>query len=82
MIRQSRKSDRVEPYRLFFPMGILFGVLGVWLWIRFGLWAQYGLGDPTTYAKLFHGEVMVGGFLFSFQIRLERTVGIVFISFL
>lgn len=67
------KDSFVEPYRLFFPIGIIFGVLGTWVWIRFGLWAQYGLGGPTTYAKLFHGDVMVGGFLFSFATGFVMT---------
>lgn len=67
------KIERIEPYRLFFPLGILFGILGVWIWVRFGLWAQYGLGTETTYAKLFHGEVMVGGFLFCFAMGFVMT---------
>jgi uncharacterized protein involved in response to NO len=52
-------SDRLratDPYQWFFPLGIVFGLLGVSLWILFQLrvWVPY--------PGLLHSELMTGGF--------------------
>lgn len=49
-----------EPYRYFFPVGLLFGVIGAAVWIRFGfdLWGDY----PGR----LHADLMIGGFLLAF----------------
>lgn len=52
-------SDRLratDPYQWFFPLGIVFGLVGVGLWIAFQLklW--------VAYPGLVHSELMIGGF--------------------
>jgi uncharacterized protein involved in response to NO len=47
-----------EPYRLFFPVGVLFGLLGV------GHWVGYAMGG--TASNLFHARVQLGAYLYSF----------------
>ncbi|HAM39823.1 MAG TPA: hypothetical protein DCP69_00415 [Candidatus Omnitrophica bacterium] len=49
---------RREPYRLFFPLGVLFGLLGV------GHWVGYAMGG--TASNTFHARVQLGAYLFSF----------------
>jgi uncharacterized protein involved in response to NO len=53
-------SLRRDPYRLFFPLGILLGWVGVgqWLWFSLGLGGQYRV--------VFHAMVQVQGFLACF----------------
>lgn len=56
-----------EPYRLFFPLGALFGLWGVSLWIAFGT------GLTTTYPGALHATVMMGGFLGAFAFGFLTT---------
>ena len=51
---------RREPFRLLFPLGVLFGCLGVshWLW--------YALGWSAS-SPLYHASVQVGAYLFCFM---------------
>lgn len=49
-----------DPYRILFPVGILFGVLGVLPWI----FHYFGL--ISFYPQLLHSRMMVLGFLMSF----------------
>jgi len=49
-----------EPYRLFFSIGILYGLWGV------GLWIPYGMHLTQSYPGNLHAQVMIGGFLVAF----------------
>lgn len=49
---------RREPYRLLFPLGVLFGFLGV------GHWMGYAMGGTASNA--FHARVQLGAYLYSF----------------
>src|SRR5215831_19023705 len=53
-----------EPFRLFFPEGVLAGIIGV------GLWALYFTGLTTFYPGEAHARIMAyglfGGFIFGF----------------
>src|SRR5215471_8126085 len=49
-----------EPYRLFFPLGILFGLAGV------AIWPLYSFGLTATYSGRSHALVQTGGFLYAF----------------
>jgi len=51
---------RREPFRLFFPLGVALGWLGV------GHWLLYATGVTTTYSCQAHGLVQVQGFLMAF----------------
>ena len=56
-----------EPFRLFFPLGVLLGWLGV------GHWLLYALGATTTYSCLGHGLAQVEGFLPAFALGFLLT---------
>lgn len=56
-----------EPYRLFFPLGTLFAVWGVSIWIFFHI------GLIQDYPGALHSHVMIGGFLFSFALGFLMT---------
>mgnify|MGYP001602920407 CR=1 FL=1 len=56
----------MEPYRLFFPAGLAFGVAGVLVWGLFGLWALFDIGHVSVYPSAVHADLMAGGFLFCF----------------
>lgn len=49
---------RREPYRIFFPLGVLLGCLGV------GHWLVYAMGGTASNA--FHARVQLGAYVFSF----------------
>lgn len=50
----------IEPYRLLFPLGVIFGMLGVYVWIA------YALHPSSNYPSQLHSTLMLGTFLFSF----------------
>ncbi len=54
------RSEYPNPYRLFFPLGILSAVLGITLWFLF----QYRLLD--FYPRFSHANLMFMGFLWAF----------------
>ena len=57
-----------EPFRIFFPLGVLFGISGV------SLWPLYYLGIHTSfYPATMHGSLMVQGFLTAFVIGFLGT---------
>ncbi len=58
---------RNEPYRLFFPLGILFLILGLVPWI---LWRFHFL---QTYPRDLHTTAMIGGFLLQFTTGFLMT---------
>src|SRR5215467_7577450 len=49
-----------EPYRVFFPLGILFGLAGV------AIWPIYSFGLTATYSGRAHALVQIYGFLYAF----------------
>jgi uncharacterized protein involved in response to NO len=51
---------RREPFRIFFPLGVLLA------WIGIGHWLLYATGLTTTYSCLFHGLVQMQAFLMAF----------------
>ena len=55
-----RASVREEPFRLFFPIGIGFGLLGA------AHWLLYGLGVTGGYSGFLHGSIQIQGFMASF----------------
>jgi uncharacterized protein involved in response to NO len=50
----------IEPYRLLFPLGVVFGLLGVSVWIAHAFLPQY------AYPAAVHSQLMIGTFLFAF----------------
>jgi uncharacterized protein involved in response to NO len=58
---------RVEPFRLFFPLGTLLGVSGV------SLWPLFFLGLHKFYPGLMHARLMIEGFLGAFVIGFLGT---------
>ena len=58
-----------EPFRIFFPAGILIGIVGVALWP-----AYYG-GLVITYPSTGHARLMIEGFMASFIIGFLGTAG-------
>ena len=51
---------RREPYRIFFPLGIAFGLAGV------AIWPLYTFGITASYSGRAHALVQTDGFLFAF----------------
>jgi len=49
-----------EPYRVFFPLGLLFGLAGV------AVWPLYSFGVTATYSGRAHAMVQTYGFLYAF----------------
>ena len=55
------------PYRLFFPLGVLNGLLGV------GHWALWSVGWIETSEPYFHASIQVQGFLACFVVGFLMT---------
>jgi uncharacterized protein involved in response to NO len=51
---------KTDPYRIFFPLGIAFGLAGV------SIWPLYTLGVTATYSGRAHALVQADGFLYAF----------------
>jgi uncharacterized protein involved in response to NO len=51
---------RSEPFRIFFPLGVLFA------WIGVGHWLIYATGVAATYSCKFHGLVQMQAFMMAF----------------
>src|SRR5215510_7928052 len=49
-----------EPYRVFFPLGMLCGLAGV------AIWPLYSFGITATYSGRAHALVQIFGFLYCF----------------
>jgi uncharacterized protein involved in response to NO len=62
-----KKGNSIEPYRWLFPMGVLFGALGVYVWI------MYALNPTSIYPNQLHSKLMFGTFLFSFAAGFLMT---------
>src|SRR6516225_8678955 len=56
-----------EPFRIFFPLGVLFG------WIGVGHWLTYAIGVTATYSCKFHGLVQMQAFMMAFAIGFLLT---------
>ena len=56
-----------EPYRLFFPLGILIGMFGV------SHWLFYALGWTENYSNTFHASIQMQGYMSCFIIGFLLT---------
>ena len=58
---------RHEPFRIFFPLGVLLA------WIGIGHWLLYATGITQTYSCFFHGLVQMQAFMMAFAIGFLLT---------
>ena len=58
---------RSEPFRIFFPLGVLLA------WIGVGHWLLYATGVTATYSCKFHGLVQMQAFMMAFAIGFLLT---------
>ena len=58
---------RSEPFRIFFPLGVLLA------WVGIGHWLLYGIGVTRTYSCFFHGLVQMQGFMMAFAVGFLLT---------
>jgi len=58
---------RREPFRIFFPLGVLFA------WIGVGHWLLYATGVTSTYSCFFHGLVQMQAFMLAFAVGFLLT---------
>lgn len=58
-----------EPFRIFFPAGLLLGIAGV------ALWPAYYFGLTAAYPATSHARLMIEGFMASFIIGFLGTAG-------
>ena len=56
-----------EPFRLFFPVGILLA------WVGIGHWLLYAIGMTSTYSCQLHGLVQMQGFTMAFAVGFLWT---------
>jgi uncharacterized protein involved in response to NO len=60
-------SWRSEPFRIFFPLGVLFA------WIGVGHWLMYSTGVTTSYSCKLHGLIQMQAFMMSFAVGFLLT---------
>ena len=58
---------RIEPFRIFFPLGVFLA------WIGVGHWLLYTTGIAATYSCRFHGLVQMQAFMMAFAIGFLLT---------
>jgi len=58
---------RNEPFRLFFPLGVVLA------WVGIGHWLLYAAGVTATYSCQFHGLVQTQAFLMAFAVGFLLT---------
>jgi uncharacterized protein involved in response to NO len=58
---------RSEPFRPFFPLGVLLG------WVGIGHWLLYSIGMTATYSCMLHGLVQTQAFLMAFAVGFLMT---------
>ena len=58
---------RREPFRLFFPLGVVLG------WVGIGHWLLYSTGITSSYSCLVHGLVQTQAFLMAFAVGFLMT---------
>jgi uncharacterized protein involved in response to NO len=56
-----------EPFRLFFPLAVLIG------WIGVGHWLLYALGVTSTFSGFLHGQLMMQAFMMAFAVGFLMT---------
>ncbi|HZL85868.1 MAG TPA: NnrS family protein, partial [Candidatus Krumholzibacteria bacterium] len=61
------QKNNIEPYRVFFPLGIVLGLLGV------GVWPIYALGWIEGLRSIWHIDLQLQGFLFAFILGFLLT---------
>ena len=57
------------PFRIFFPIGAVFALVGV------ALWPLYYAGAVAEYPSILHARLMIEGFMSSFIIGFLGTAG-------
>ena len=69
--RTARSFQQIcqEPFRIFFPAGVLLGLAGVSRWVAFYL------GAGTPYPNIAHARLMIEGFMASFIFGFLGTAG-------
>ena len=58
---------RSEPFRIFFPLGVIFA------WIGVGHWLAYATGLTASYSCKFHGLVQMQAFMMAFAVGFLLT---------
>jgi uncharacterized protein involved in response to NO len=58
---------RAEPFRLFFPLGVVLG------WMGIGHWLLYTLGITTSYSCVVHGTIQMQAFMMAFAVGFLMT---------
>ncbi|HYA35985.1 MAG TPA: NnrS family protein, partial [Candidatus Binataceae bacterium] len=58
---------RSEPFRIFFPLGVLFA------WVGVGHWLAYTTGVTATYSCKLHGSVQMQAFMMAFAAGFLMT---------
>lgn len=58
---------RREPFRIFFPLAVVLG------WIGVGHWLLYVLGVTSSFSGFFHGQVMMQAFMMAFALGFLLT---------
>ncbi len=56
-----------EPFRIFFPLGVVFG------WIGIGHWLLYATGATATYSCSFHALIQMQAFMMAFAVGFLLT---------
>jgi uncharacterized protein involved in response to NO len=63
------RLSREEPFRIFFPLGLIFGATGV------ALWPLFFLGAISFYPAIAHARLMIEGFVACFVFGFLGTAG-------
>ncbi len=58
---------RREPFRIFFPLAVVLG------WVGVGHWLLYTLGVTSSFSGFFHGQVMMQAFMMAFAVGFLLT---------
>lgn len=58
---------RREPFRLFFPLGVILGCLGI------GHWLVYAIGWRNSYSGFYHASIQVGAYMSCFIVGFLLT---------
>lgn len=61
------EHDNIGPYRIFFPLGVALGIVGV------SVWPLYSLGIVETLHSQMHIDLQLQGFLFAFVLGFLLT---------
>ena len=57
-----------EPYRIFFPIGLLYVILGI------GVWVSFYFSPERGYPGIFHANILIRGFMLCFTIGFLCTM--------